>query len=126
MGPTDLDSMYAAYREEFEDSRTVWIPNTGFANYKPEVITENSAEIYVQEVYVKPANRGVKFAAKLTNLCIEDASETFGVPITKVYTTVAIGGKTIDKSLRSITDYGFKVFKADHELIYFYKELKYE
>lgn len=122
MEQSNLDSMYAAYKKEFEDINTVFIKNVGFANWKWE-----TDGIYVQEVYVDPIARGAKYAAKLTDMCIENAQlQDRYVNVKKVYTTVAIGGKTIDASLRAITDYGFKVLKADHELIYFYKELNNE
>lgn len=116
----ELDSMYAAYRLEFEGVHTVHMPNIGFANWKPE-----ADGIYVQEVYVIPAKRGYRYAAQLTSCCIEDAVQK-NVPVKKVYTTLAIGGKTIDKSIRAITEYGFKILKADQELIYFYKEINNE
>lgn len=120
MEPSKLDSLYADYKREFEGVHTVWMPEIGFANWK-----EESDGIYVQEVYVSPSMRGLKLAAKLTTKCIKDAI-SHGIKVDKVYTTVAIGGATIDKSLRAITEYGFKVLKADHELIYFYKELNNE
>ena len=115
-----LDSMYAAYKLEFENAHTVNIEDIGFANWKQE-----EDGIYVQEVFVQPNMRGLKFAAKLTDRCIQNAMGN-GITVNKVYTTVGIGGATIDSSLRAITEYGFKLFKADHELLYFYKELNHE
>jgi len=113
-----LDAMYADYKLEFEDVHTVF-SSTGFANYKFE-----EDGIYVQEVYVKPAFRGNKEAARLTDLCIQKASSQ--AEIKKIYTTIGIGGNTIDASIRAITAYGFKILKADSELIYFYKEITNE
>lgn len=117
-----LDSMYAAYKLEFENVHTVTIPHVGFANYKAE--GENG--IYVQEVYVVPGARGNKFAATLTDRCIEHAKERSESKINKVYTSVGIGGNTVDASLRAITEYGFKLLSSNSELIYFYKELNNE
>ena len=121
MEQSKLDSMYANYYEEFENKHTVWIPDVGFANYK----FEDDISIYVQEVYVKPEHRGEKLAAILTDMCLADA-ERYGNIITRLYTTVAIGGNTIDQSLRAITAYGFKLLKADEQMIYFYKEISDE
>jgi GNAT superfamily N-acetyltransferase len=117
----NLDSLYALYREEFEDVYTVFIPNIGFANYKFE-----PDGIYVQEVFVSRNMRGLKYAATLTSMCIEDAERRFNSNVKKVYTTLAIGGNTIDLSIRAITAYGFKILKADKTMIYFYKELNHE
>ena len=120
--PTDLDSMYAAYRLEFEDVHTVFIHNTGFANYK----FENDG-IYVQEVFVHNNVRGLKYAAKLTDMCIKHAEEKSKEKINKLYTTVATGGnETINSSMKAILNYGFKLLKSDSELIYFYKEISNE
>jgi GNAT superfamily N-acetyltransferase len=116
-----LDSMYAAYKLEFENVHTVWEPNIGFANWK-----EEQDGIYVQEVFVNKNVRGIRHAARLTDKCIQHAKETLKKPIYRVYTTVGIGGNTVDASLRAITEYGFKLLKSDHELIYFYKELNHE
>ncbi len=118
---SNLDSMIADYKLEFEDVHTIF-NKAGFANYK----FENEHEIYVQEVYVKPAFRGNKEAATLTDNCIIHAQELKGNAIKNVYTTVAIGGNTIDLSIRAITAYGFKILKADSKLIYFYKEITNE
>lgn len=115
-----LDSMYAAYKLEFENVHTVNIDDIGFANWK-----EEEDGIYVQEVFVQPNMRGLKYAAKLTDRCIQNAIAQ-GIEVKRVYTTVGIGGNTVDASLRAITEYGFKLLKADHELIYFYKELNNE
>ena len=121
-----LDSMYAAYKLEFENVHTVYEPGRGFANFKLEKDNGSNIEIYVQEVYVKPSKRGNRIAAELTDYCICDAEVFYDKPVSKVYTTVGIGGNTVDASLRAITEYGFKLLKSDNELIYFYKELTNE
>lgn len=122
MEQNKIDSMYAAYRLEIENVHTVFIDDIGFANYKFE---ENNS-IYVQEVFVQSNIRGLKYAAKLTDMCIKDAEDNCDHKIKTIYTTVAPTGKAADKSLRAITDYGFKVLKTDNELIYFYKEINNE
>ena len=119
---SNLDSMYAAYQLEFEDCYTIFEPNKGFANYKVEEHNISNLEIYVKEVYVKPEYRGQKLAASLTDKCIADAEKKYNRKVTKIYTTIGIGGNTVDLSIRSITNYGFKILKADEQLIYFYKE----
>ena len=121
-----LDSLYAAYKEEFENVYTVYEPGIGFANYKLEDELEDVVSIYVQEVYVRPEKRGKKYAAELTDYCIAEAELKYKKPVYRIYTTVGVGGNTTDVSLRAITEYGFKLFKADNELIYFYKELNHE
>ena len=124
---TELDSLYAAYRLEFEESFTVYIPKTGFANYKFE-----EDGIYVQEVFVTPSMRGLKLAAKLTNMCLEDAIQRCdkynkSQILNKIYTTVAVdGAETINSSMKAILNYGFKLLKSNSELIYFYKEISNE
>ena len=100
---------------------TIWEPGIGFANWKSE---ENG--IYVQEVYVAPGHRGQRWAAKLTDRCLEDAQNRLGSKILTVYTSIGLGGNTIDMSIRAITEYGFKLLSATPEIIYFYKELKDE
>lgn len=117
----NLDSMYAAYKQEFENVFTVYEPEIGFANFK----FENENSIYVQEVYVKPEHRGKRWAAKLTDACLKNA-KILNKNIDKIYTTVGIGGNTVDSSLRAITEYGFKLLSADSKLIYFYKEISHE
>ena len=116
--PSELDSMHAAYKLEFEDVRTVFIPNTGFANYKFE-----ADGIYVQEVFVNKNVRGLRYAAKLTDLCLTEAEKQ--KEIKTIYTSVAVkGNETINSSMIAILRYGFKLLKSDSELIYFYKENK--
>lgn len=121
-----LDSMYAAYYLEFEDAQTVTIPNTGFANYKLEAESDKNIQIYVREVYVTPHNRGKKYAAKLTDLCIEHATNLYNKPVSTVYTSVGTSGNTTHLSLRAITEYGFKLLKSNESIIYFYKENTHE
>lgn len=114
--------MYAAYKEEFEGVYTVIETGIGFANFS----IEEDGNVYVQEVYVKPSKRGKKWASVLTEYCIIEAELITNKPINRVYTSVGLKGKTIDKSLRAITDFGFKVLKANEEIIYFYKDLDNE
>jgi GNAT superfamily N-acetyltransferase len=123
---SELDSMYAAYKQEFENVHTVYEPGRGFANFKLEKNLDQSIEIYVQEVYVKPHKRGKKTAAELTDYCIAEAELIYDKPVSKIYTTVGIGGNTVDASLRAITAYGFKLLSSNSELIYFYKEITNE
>ena len=113
-----IDSLYAAYKLEFENVFTVYEPEIGFANFKFE--DENA--IYVQEVYVTPEARGQRWAAQLTGKCIKEAKE-INPNINMIYTTVGVQGNTVNSSLRAITEYGFKLLKTDNELIYFYKEI---
>lgn len=127
MEQSNLDSMYAAYKKEFEEVHTVFIKDIGFANWKLELDQDHDINgVYVQEVFVQPNMRGLRYAAKLTDMCIIDCEEKSKMKLNKIFTTVAIGGKTVDLSLRAITGYGFKLLKSDEQLIYFYKELTNE
>ena len=119
MEQNNLDSLYAAYKLEFENVHTVIEPQVGFANYK----LEDKNSIYVQEVYVVPEFRGNRWAAKLTTKCIEDAERKYNIKLNKIYTTIGVGGKTVDSSLQAITEYGFKLLSSSPNLIVFSKEL---
>lgn len=123
MALNNLDSMYADYKLEFEDVRTVFEPGVGFANYSIERSDKTSLDLYIQEVYVVPHNRGHKWAAQLTDNCITECELITGKTVKTIYTTVGVGGNTTHLSLRAITEYGFKLLKSNEKLIYFYKEI---
>ena len=124
--PTDQDSMYAEYKKEFENVETVFHKDVGFANYKLEHEHDKTIEIYVQEVFVRSNMRGLRTAAKLTDMAIAHAEHNYKKPVKTVYTTVGVGGATVNSSLRAITEYGFKLIAATPELIYFKKEIDHE
>lgn len=118
-------SMYARYKLELENVYTIET-DYGFCNYKVESINEASVEIYLQEVYVLPECRGNRKASVFADLSIKDAENRFKVPVSTIYTTVAVAGNNVEKSLRAITDYGFKLCAANTELIYFKKGILHE
>lgn len=123
MEPSNLDSLYARYHLEYENTYTVFRSNIGFANYKLEEDLGDSVSIYIPEVYVSPDYRGQKWAAALVDQCLFDAKKRLKKPISKIYTTVGVQSNSPDASLRAITEYGFKLLSATPQLIYFYKEI---
>ena len=118
-----LDSMYAQYKEEYENVFTVMEPEVGFANYKLEKEHEDSVEIYIQEIFVMKNVRGLKQAAKIADKTIKEAEKKFNKRVSMLYGSVGVGSKTSNMSIRAMTAYGFNLLSANEQLIYFYKEL---
>ena len=118
---SELDSMYAAYNEEYENAYTVFLKDVGFINYKIE--SETPFEVYIKELYVVPGKRGAKQAGKLADLCIKEVESRYNKPIEKLYGSVGIGSNDSTPSFKAMIDYGFKLLSANEEMIYLYKEL---
>lgn len=118
--PSNMSKYYAEYKKEIEGVETVET-SYGFGNYSFEIVDKKRI-VYVQEVYVSPNMRGLKLAAELTTLCVDDATKKKLNP-THVMTTVAVRGKNVEPSMKAILNYGFKLSSATPELIYFIKEI---
>lgn len=116
-------SLYAQYKEEIENVYTIE-EEYGFSNYKVEINEQDKFEIYIEEIYVVPELRGINKAEKLSDLVVKDAEKRFNNKVTRIYGSVALKANNTNKSLRAMTDFGFKLYSANSEIIYFYKEIK--
>lgn len=117
-----LDSMYARYKEEYENVFTV-SNEYGFANYSIEEKDDDFCKIYIQEIYVSPNVRGIKKAHDLADLCIVDAELKTNCIVNTLFGSVSFKSKDPIPSMKTILSYGYKLYKIEGEIIYFYKEI---
>lgn len=108
-------SLYGRYLKEAFGKEIVEDAE-GFASY---AIVGN--ECYVETVYVIPEARCQGKAPYLVNKIAEIAKEK---GCTYLSTTINPGINNPEKSMRVITNYGFKFHSCDNNRIYFIKELK--
>lgn len=107
-------SLYSRYLKETFGKEIVEDAE-GFASF---AIVGN--ECYVETVYVVPEARCKGKAPWLVDKIAEKAKEK---GCTYLSTTINPGINNPERSMRVITNYGFKFHSCDHNKIYFIKEL---
>lgn len=107
-------SLYRRYLQETFGKDIVEDPE-GFASYS--IVNK---ECYIETVYVIPEARCKGKAPWLVDQIAKIAKEK---GCTFLSTTINPGINNVEKSMRVITNYGFKFHSCDHNRIYFIKEL---
>lgn len=107
-------SLYADYIKERGVKGIVEIPE-GFATY-----AISGEECYVEDVYVAPEHRkkGTCF-----NLADQIANLAKAKGCKYMTSTVVPSARGSTESVKVILAYGFKLAKAEHNAIWFYKEI---
>tara|TARA_A100001201_G_C4091963_1_gene202423 strand:+ start:2347 stop:2691 length:345 start_codon:yes stop_codon:yes gene_type:complete len=114
-----MDSLYAKYKQELEDSNISYIPGVGFGVWSMH--EENS--IYVQDVYVTPKERGKTQCFNILRECVGDAKDK-DINVKNILTSVDTNINTINESLKVITKLGFDYYGSEGDTLYFIKEIR--
>lgn len=92
----------------------------GFIFYKFLIDREGSINCYISDYFVNPEKRckgyGYQLADSVFKLCREKGIKT-------VYCQSDISAKNHSIAALSILNYGFKIYRLDRNLIYYYMEV---
>ena len=109
-----MPSLYAQYILERE-GKHILETERGFATY-----SILGAEVYVQDIYIKPEHRKSGEAAAMTD-CIAIIAKEKGCKVMTGTVCPSTNGST--DSLKALLAYGFRLMKASQDFIVLIKEI---
>lgn len=109
-----IQSNYAKYIKEREGKSIVEDEN-GFATYSFQ-----EHMVYIEDIYVIPEKRKMNVASKYADIIAEEAKKLGYNQLLGSVVPTANGATT---SLKVLLGYGFKVYAASDNIIYFIKDI---
>lgn len=109
------DSLFAAYFKELAGEDTI-IVDDGFV-----VFSEEEDHVYLKDIYVRPEARHTGLGQELL-AAVENIARQLKKPRIVGSVVPSYAGST--KRTEGMLKIGFKVLKAEQDIIYFIKELK--